>query len=59
MLRKLGKASKDRITPLAPRVLLADDHTGIVVMEWVQGRSMKSELMWRYVPATRHVLLAE
>lgn len=49
MLRKLSKASKDRITPLAPRVLLADDHTGIVVMEWVQGRSMKSELMWGYV----------
>ena len=48
MLRKLGRASKDGTIPLVPKVVLADGHSGIVVMEWVHGRSMKSELMWRY-----------
>lgn len=45
MLRKLARFTGNESSPIAPRVLLSDATAGLVVMEWVDGRSVKSELL--------------
>ncbi|WP_108883167.1 phosphotransferase [Anderseniella sp. Alg231-50] len=45
LLEELSQTGSDRSTAMTPAVLLTDAKAGLLVMEWLNGYSMKSSLM--------------